>query len=256
MKTSREKKSPVQALSALHESASLRAVTGPSLRPGGFLLTDRGLSLSGFSPGARILDVGCGTGASVEYLRRKHRFRALGIDISGGLFREAGDADSIPLAVARAETLPFPDCCCEGILCECVLSLVKEPKQAMGEFSRVLRPDGFLILSDVYDRLQHPGHPREPTASCGCPSMLHSQSSIEKLLEDSGLELLVWEDHTRYLKELAAQLILSSDSLAEIHELCDVFDPGCSGLSGSRLFPAGYFLLVARKSTKGEFFSG
>jgi len=253
LKTSREDKTPIQDLSAFHESASLRAVTGPSLRPGGFRLTDRGISLGGFSPGARILDVGCGTGASVEYLRRKYRFSALGIDMSGSLFRKTGEADTIPpLAVARAEALPFTDCCCDGVLCECVLSLVKEPKRAVEEFSRVLRSGGFLILSDIYDRTGCNAFPCSPATSSGCPSTLRSRPFIEALLEDSGFVLLAWEDHTRYLKELVAQLILSNGSPLEFHDLCCLFDSGCAGSPDLRRTRPGYFLLVAQKMTKRE----
>lgn len=256
MKTSREANTPIQALAALHESASLRAVVGPALRPGGFRLTERALSLCGFGNGARILDVGCGTGATVDYLRVKHQFRAFGVDMSGGLFREAGTAEPIPLALARAEALPFADCCCDGVLCECVLSLVKDPQRAVREFLRVLRADGILILSDVYERQPDSGGSIASADSDGCPPMLQTRTFIEQLLGDSGLELLVWEDHTRYLKELAAQLVLSGESVSELHELCNFITSECSGSTGSRSIPSGYFLLVARKPKMGEFFNG
>jgi SAM-dependent methyltransferase len=249
-------KTPVQALSSLHESASLRALTGPSLRPGGFLLTERGLSLCGFSPGARIVDVGCGTGASVAYLREKHRFSALGFDVSRNLFLKDGRAESIPLAVARAEDLPLSDASCDGVLCECVLSLVTEPGRAVGEFSRVLRSGGFLILSDIYNRAPVDGFSNGPTTSGGCASALRSRAFLEKLLGDSGFRLLAWEDHTRHLKELAAQLILSNDSLTEFHDLCTIFNSGCSGSSVSRFTRPGYYLLIAQKMTKGDAFHG
>jgi SAM-dependent methyltransferase len=256
LKTSREDKTPIQALAALHESASLRAVTGPAVRPGGFRLTERGLALGGISPGGRVLDVGCGTGATVDYLRAKHRFRAFGVDMSGGLFREAGTAEPIPLALARAEELPFADCCCDGVLCECVLSLVKDPQRTVREFQRVLRADGVLILSDVYERQPDSGGSIVSADSGRCPPMLQTRTFIEQLLGDSGFELLVWEDHTRHLKELAAQLILSSEPHAEIHEYCSILNSGCAGLPGSRPFSPGYCLLVACNSKKGERLNG
>jgi len=256
LKTSREDRTPIQALSALHESASLRAVTGPSLRPGGFLLTERGLSLCGFSPGARIVDVGCGTGASVAYLQEKHRHRALGVDVSGDLIPKDDRKGSITAVVARAEELPLSTGSCDGVLCECVLSLVTEPARAVEEFSRVLRPGGFLILSDIYDRSADSVVSSELTTSGRCASTLRSRVFVEKLLGDSGFGLRAWEDHTRYLKELAAQLILSNESLTEFHDLCGVFDSGCIGPSGSPPVRPGYYLLVAQKISRGEAFHG
>ncbi|HOI16064.1 MAG TPA: class I SAM-dependent methyltransferase [Geobacteraceae bacterium] len=256
MKTSREDKTPIQALSALHESASLRAVTGPSLRPGGFLLTDRGLSRCGFAPGARIADVGCGTGASVSYLRERYQLKAMGFDLSGELIRNNECAKAIPFAEARCEALPLADGCCDGVLCECVLSLVPEPAQAVAEFSRVLRNSGFLILSDIYDRAPIDGSFRPSAGTAGCASALRSRLFIEKLLGDSGFDFVAWEDHTRYLKELVAQLILNGDSCEEFRDLLRVLHSGCADPSEVRNSRPGYFLLVAQKSTKGETFHG
>jgi arsenite methyltransferase len=256
LKTSSEKKTPLQALSTLHESAALRAITGPSLRPGGFQLTERGLSLCNFSPGARIVDVGCGTGASVACLREKHRFSALGFDVSGDLFLKDGKDKSNCLALAQAEKLPLPNAGCDGVLCECVLSLVAEPKQVAEEFSRVLRIGGFLILSDIYDRAPDDCLQSGPLTSGGCSSSLRSRHFVEKLLADSGFGRLTWEDHSRYLKELAAQLILSGGSLPELDELCTVFDSGCAGSSVMQLSRPGYYLLVAQKMEKREPFHG
>jgi ubiquinone/menaquinone biosynthesis C-methylase UbiE len=252
LKTSSEDKTPIQALSALHESASLRAVTGPSLRPGGFFLTERGLSLCGFAPGARIADIGCGTGASVSYLRESYRFKALGFDLSGDLIRNSEYAKTIPFAEARAEALPLTGGCCDGVLCECALSLVPEPERAVAEFSRILRSGGFLILSDIYGRTPIDGCYRASAVEGGCASALRSRQFIEKLLGNSGLALVAWEDHTRHLKELAAQLILNGDSSEKFRDLFRVLGSGCAGSSGVRNTRPGYFLLVAQKKTKGE----
>jgi len=221
------------------------------VRPGGFHLTERGLSACGFGRGARILDVGCGTGASVDFLRREHGLMAVGVDMSGSLFPEAGDAVRLPLAIARAEELPFPACFCDGVLCECVLSLVKEPKRAVREFARVLRAGGCMILNDMYDSLPVFGQAEASADSNGSQGQIRSMAFVERLLEDAGFEVLLREDHTRHLKELAAQLVLRGESGAGVRELCGYFASGCSG-APSRTVSPGYFLLVARKMTKGE----
>jgi len=222
------------------------------VRPGGFSLTERGLSVCGFGGGARLLDVGCGTGASVDFLRRDHGFAAVGVDMSGSLFPVAGDAAGLPVAIACAEALPFSDGCCDGVLCECVLSLVKEPKRAIREFSRVLRPGGCMILSDVYERLSDSGHGETGADTDGRNGQLQSMAFVERLLEDAGFETLLWEDHTRHLKELAAQLILCGDDGAGLRELCGYFASGFSCAPASRTVLPGYYMLVARKPTKGE----
>jgi SAM-dependent methyltransferase len=176
---------------------------------------------------------------------------AVGVDMSGSMFPDAGDAVRLPLAIARAEELPFPDCFCDGVLCECVLSVVKEPKRVVREFSRVLRAGGCMILSDIYDSLPASVQAEAPADSNGSQSRLRSMAFVERLLEDAGFEMLLWEDHTSHLKVLAAQLVLCGASGAGVRELCGYFASGCSGAQ-SRTVSPGYFLLVARKMTKGE----
>ncbi len=247
MKTSRATQNSISALAALHESASLRAVTDRSLRSGGILLTERGLSLCGFGAGARILAVGCGTGASVEYMRECHGFRALGIDISRRMFREAGGAETNPFAVARAEALPFTNSCCDGILCECVLSLIAEKQEVLREFYRVLRPGGQLILSDIYSRSEPGSAETKVFPGTCCSGDTIASGPVGSLLGEVGFNIRLCEDHTRLLRELAARLVFECGSLdAFCSEVSGASDCGDikSMLTGSR---PGYYLLVARK---------
>ncbi|MDD2336909.1 MAG: class I SAM-dependent methyltransferase [Geobacteraceae bacterium] len=245
MKINSKKRPPIQALAALHESAALRSVTGSLLRPGGFRLTERGVSFCEFPHLARIIDVGCGTGASVAFLREKHNFKALGLDLSESLLRENGQVGCYPLALARAEELPIPQGVCDGLLCECVLSLISEPEHALSEFARVLRSGGYLIMSDLYDR----GREKLETACSGrSMSALRTRIEIESLVADAGFEGQVWEDHTKYLKELAAQMILSHGFLTDFCDFFAASGPGCTGPSALMTFPGpGYFLMVAQK---------
>ena len=203
----------------MYESAILRAVTGPTIRPGGLTLTDRALDFCCFPTGAQLLDVGCGSGATVEHLCSRYGFNANGVDISPALIAEGlGRNPALALEEAPAEALPFEAESRDGILCECVLSLLEEPFRALAEFRRVLRNNGHLILSDMYSR---------DTAARG---------RIEGWLSASGFAPLLWEDHTSFLKELAARLILAHGSL---EGLC----PTTSGVGGK----PGYYLLLARK---------
>jgi SAM-dependent methyltransferase len=235
---------PIQVLSALHESASLRGVTGSLLRPGGFLLTERGISYCRFSTEALILDVGCGTGASVDYLRRQYHFKAVGFDRSEDMLWRNSQAGYLPLVQANAVDLPVSAGVCDGILCECVISLVPEPRRALSEFVRVLRSGGYLVMSDLYDRCQERA---QRTHVAECMSPFRARTVIESLVLEAGFDLLVWEDHTRYLKELAAQLVLSQDSPDDFCKLFAVSGSGCSGSYPVSSPRPGYFLMVAQK---------
>ena len=226
--------------SSTYESLSFRKAAGLTLRPGGTDLTDRALACCGFGVGSRLLDVGCGMGASVEHLRSRHGLAAAGIDpsqafINEGLVRNP----ALPLTVGRAEALPVAVGEMDGILCECVLSLVDDPSRVLCEFGRALRrPGGILILSDLY--LRSPAGEEHVTdlPDRSAPHGVMTRDTLEALLEDCGFALWLWEDHTRQLQELAARMLLINGSLDGLG--CAPYSAGCSGER------PGYYLLVAR----------
>ena len=225
--------SPAFQGSGCYESGPLREVTGLAIRPGGLALTDRALDFCRFPAGARLLDVGCGAGATVEHLRSRHGFDASGVDLSRVLLAEGlGRNPALALAEGAAEALPFAAETRDGVLCECVLSLLQEPQVALAEFRRVLRPGGYLILSDLYSRDATTG-----IAAQGCGRGELTRGELAGLLSENGFATLMWEDHTHLLRELAARLILTSGSLEGL---------GCTTTrAGQR---PGYYLLVARKA--------
>jgi arsenite methyltransferase len=234
----------------LYESRALRAVTGPVIRPGGFALTDRGLAFCRLGAGARVLDIGCGAGGSVDYLRQRHDLAAIGLDLSAVLLAEGlhthGD---LPLVRGRAEQLPMADGFIEAVLCECVLSLSPRPQAALQEIWRILQPGGALVLTDVYARATEPsvGSGEYPVTCClqGAVDTL----TVKQRITAAGFELLLWEDHSQVLKQLAAHLILTYGSLDAFWTTVAGPDaaPAMNRCVEANRGRPGYYLLVARK---------
>ena len=113
--------------------------------PGGEAHTRRMLELAGLPEGARVLDMGAGAGEALAILR-EHGFDALGIDL------EPRSAD-----VERADFLhaPFPDASFDAVLSQCAFFVSGDPRAALREAHRQLRPNGTLLLSDVF--FEEPG---------------------------------------------------------------------------------------------------
>lgn len=198
----------------LYESPALRELTLPVIRPGGFELTSRGLALCRLEPEDRVMDVGCGTGAVVDYLRQRNGLAAMGLDLSAVLLKEgARTYAGLPLVRGRAEQLPMADGCIGAVLCECVLSLCPDPLQVLGEMWRVLQSGGYLVLTDVYAREGRSGKwTGKPGVYC-CLEGAVDRTTTEDRIAAAGFDLMAWEDHSARLKQLAAQLIWSYGSL-------------------------------------------
>ena len=230
--------------SSIYESGWLREITGSALRPGGVALTDRAIDWCGFHADAFLLDVGCGSGATVEHLRSKYGFNAWGVDISQKLIEEGLRRNSsLPLLTAAAEKLPASADSLDGVICECVLSLLDEPVKALHEYYRALRNGGYLIISDMYSRQAESVSGADITSLPPdvCTGSKTSRDQIESCLAECGFTVLLWEDHTRLLKELAARIML-------IHGSLDGFmDTGNGPCCGKN--KPGYYLLVARKDS-------
>jgi SAM-dependent methyltransferase len=231
----------------LCESLAFQETVGPALRPGGLELTRRGLAFCGLPEGARVVDVGCGKGETVRFLREAYRLEAVGLDRSDPMLAGARqETPGLPLVRGEAACLPFRHRSLAAVVCECVLSLVADPVAAWREWARVLVPGGFLILADLY--LRTPGHFRRPGSQSGacCLQGAGGRSELLDHLRQHGFSPVVWEDHTAYLKHLAARLVFAGWPLASLRGA----EGACAAVSDPSAIPRarpGYFLAVARK---------
>jgi SAM-dependent methyltransferase len=102
--------------------------------------------------GKRVLDVGCGQGAKLNYLPR---FGAtmFGVDMSSESLRRAaagvdelGHSDQVHISVADAERLPYPDACFDAVLSFGVLHHTPDTCGGVKELWRVLKPGGLALV--------------------------------------------------------------------------------------------------------------
>ncbi len=103
--------------------------------------------------GARVLDIGCGTGRVVDVLARRG-VRAWGIDPSPEMLAQARGCrpPGGGFKEARAERLPFKDGWFDGAVMRQVVQHL-ELDSAFAEAARVLRPGGRLAIATF-----HPDH--------------------------------------------------------------------------------------------------
>ena len=92
-----------------------------------------------------ILEIGAGTGANFEFY--PHCRHAVASEISIKMLEIArGKTTAIDLAQADAQALPFPANYFDAAFATLVFCSVPEPKKALDETIRVLKPGGKLVL--------------------------------------------------------------------------------------------------------------
>lgn len=237
----------------LYESDVLHRATGDTLRPGGFLLTDLGVKSCGFLSGAKVLDLGCGSGATVERLVSQYQLQAVGLDPST-LLLEMGKSKhpGLNLIQGFGEDLPFADNHLAGVIAECTLSVMEDLNQVLNEIFRVLQPGGMLIINDVYARNPEGLKPLQELNLDSCiRRALPKEQLIEKLV-GQGFKIVNWCDHSNLLVQLTVDLIMAHGSMAQFWLKTST----CSGSVDPILAQAavkqarmGYFQLIAKKDT-------
>jgi ubiquinone/menaquinone biosynthesis C-methylase UbiE len=99
-------------------------------------------------PAPRVLDLGCGTGDSVDLFRSlEPRVQWTGADIERSpevAERTRKDADFVTF---DGERLPFADRSFDLVYCKQVLEHVRRPQPLLAEAARVLAPGGWLVGS-------------------------------------------------------------------------------------------------------------
>ena len=232
-----------------YESTDMAEVTGETLRPGGFRLTEKAAQLCGLSSGDTVLDLGCGRGATVNYLYKTRSIRPIGIDPSKKLIGDAREhyrfADFV---MGRGEKLPFQSESFTCVFAECTLSLMEDMNSALKETFRVLKDGGRLVVTDVYAKNPQEVEELRPFAMNSCLRGLHDLTKLEETLRETGFVVFYREDCSDLLKELMVQTVFTFGSMAAFWNVTsgDCVD-GCRYQEALKKCKPGYFLMIAEK---------
>lgn len=201
--------SAVEACCAnLYGHPLVELIAGQSFHPGGLVSTRWLLDAARLPPNARILDAGCGLGASARLAALEFGLVVDACDVSGAAIRRARTlAESAGAAIHFVEAsllhLPYQDGQFAGVLAECVLSTTSK-RSALAELRRVTATGGALLVTDVTatEALVAP----EPLAEVLCLTGAWRPGELENLVTSSGFEIVRASDETASISALLDRL--------------------------------------------------
>lgn len=152
-----------------------------------------------FSPGEEIsiLDVGCGTGYNLGFLRRYGRVQ--GVDMSPEALRFCRERGETEVTLHEAGELPFEDQSFHLLTAFDVIEHIEDDRGALREFRRLLMPGGRLLIYtpalpwmfNEHDRLVH--HKRR-----------YVKSELREKLVEAGFRV----DHLSYVNLFMLPIVL------------------------------------------------
>jgi SAM-dependent methyltransferase len=105
--------------------------------------------VSNVQPGARILDIGGGSGVYASGIVRAAPVTVVGLDISSSMI-EQRQADPLLTenVVGDMEALPFEDASFDAAMCVACLHHVPDPLPTLREAQRIMRPGGTMFAAE------------------------------------------------------------------------------------------------------------
>lgn len=106
----------------------------------------------------RVLEIGCGVGAISTHLANKYKLKVTGTDVDPEQIEVARERnqenDNLTFVEADATSLQFGDREFDMVLMQNVMHHIGDWGKALAEITRVLKPKGFFVFSDLaYARL-------------------------------------------------------------------------------------------------------
>jgi hypothetical protein len=192
-----------------YEREVVHQLLSDSFHPGGIDLSRRAFEQLRLPSDAHVLDVACGIGSTSRDLADRYQVSLVGVDFSRqnvevARSRTAGAA--VEYEVADVQCLPFADESFDAVVCECAVSTFADKERAAAEMSRVLRPGGQLVISDMAVESALPKDLLEALGPWACVTDALAVDGYRELFAGHGLGHCETVDESETLEALALEV--------------------------------------------------
>lgn len=163
------------------------------------------IGLARVGAGDRVIDVGCGYGATSRLLAREHGARVTGLTVSAAQAAYAASVGGRPgdpeILVRDWRENGLPDAGADAVVAIECLSHMPDKPRVFAELARVLKPGARLVLTDWLACAERRGWRDrlllEPICDEGRLPSMHTAAEYGALLRGAGLEVERFEDLSR-----------------------------------------------------------
>ncbi len=163
-------------------------------------------------PEHRVIDIGSGVGGPARHAAATFGCRVSGVDltaefceVAAELTRRTGLADRVDFHHASALELPFEDAVFDRAYTQNVVMNIADKRTFFSEAFRVLKPGGLFAAVELAEGGGGPPLYPVPWADDPSTSHLTPPDGIRDVLEESGFEIVSFEDTTAVMLDSYAR---------------------------------------------------
>jgi ubiquinone/menaquinone biosynthesis C-methylase UbiE len=99
-----------------------------------------------------VADIGCGTGRHWQKIFDKNPAKVIGFDVSEGMLQQLNQKfiGAETHVLAGIELKGLSDASCDCVISTLTIAHIEDARQAISEWSRVLKPGGYLVITDYH----------------------------------------------------------------------------------------------------------
>lgn len=178
----------------------------------GLEATEDMAALHAIRPTDHLLDVGSGLGGPARWLSARFGCRVTGIDltpefcaIAEHLTRLIGLDDRVDFRISNALAMPFDDARFDGAYSMFVSMHIDDKLELYREIRRVLKSDGWLVLSEVARGTEADVSYPMPWAATPAESFLTTVEGTRSALQTAGFDVGLVRSDLQRVQEFAAR---------------------------------------------------